>query len=111
MESAKKKYIFAWGFVGVFFPTAMLLISRYAPNLPAKVPHFVVAAISPLIMVMFALALVVTDAGGDSGGLLPSTIIVAIVLLLNGALYAGVGWLSWPIFKRLRGRFKNPPES
>jgi hypothetical protein len=49
----------------------------------------------PTELVAEVLALVVTDAGGDSGAALPSAIIIAASLLLNAAIYVGVGLILW----------------
>jgi hypothetical protein len=38
---------------------------------------------------------VVTDAGGDSGAALPSAIIIAVSLILNAAIYVGIGLILW----------------
>jgi hypothetical protein len=51
----------------------------------------VFAPMIPLIFLAFVLA---------RGGL-PAAVVSALVLFLNGALYAGVGWLSWPVLKLL----------
>ena len=48
----------------------------------------------PLMFVGIALA----NAG------FPPAIISALVLSLNGAFYAGIGWLSWPVAKLLSKR-------
>jgi hypothetical protein len=45
----------------------------------------------PTELVAEVLALVVTDAGGNSGAPIPSAIIIAISLALNAAIYVGIG--------------------
>jgi hypothetical protein len=86
----KKKYISAWALLGFLFPVTVFLIGRYGD----KLPGFVFAPMIPLMFV----ATVLASAG------LPPAIISALVLSLNGALYAGVGWLSWPVAKLLSQR-------
>lgn len=104
MDTGKKKYVSAWGLLGLLFPVTLVLIGRFGHGLGADIPSFVTAPMVPLIFVAYALALAVTDAGGNSAALLPTLTISALVLLLNAAFYAGLGWLSWPIAKKLRGR-------
>lgn len=60
----------------------------------------------PTELVAEVLALVVTDAGGDSGAMLPSTIIIAVSLLLNAAIYVGIGFVLWTLREQL-SRFFN----
>jgi len=58
----------------------------------------------PTELVAEVLALAVTDAGGDSGAALPSAIIIAVSLLLNAAIYVGIGLILWTlgeVFSRL----------
>jgi len=86
----KKKYIAAWALLGFLFPVTVIL----TPGFGDKMPGFVLAPMIPLMFV----AIVLANVG------LPSAIISALVLLLNGALYAGVGWLSWPMVKLLSQR-------
>src|SRR5712664_2985540 len=63
---------------------------------PAQHRFAVVAALLwPTELVAEVLALVVTDAGGDSGAALPSLIIIAVSLLLNAAIYVGIGLILW----------------
>jgi hypothetical protein len=50
---------------------------------------------SQLELVAEVLALVVTDAGGDSSAALPSSIIIAVLHLLNAAIYVGSGLILW----------------
>jgi hypothetical protein len=92
MESAKKKYLFAWVALGVAFPVTIVLIGRYGHGLEAHVPGYVFTPLVPLIFVACAL--------GSVG--IPAPVIRALVLFLNAALYAGVGWLCWWIVKRSR---------
>jgi hypothetical protein len=94
MDSAKKKYLFAGGALGFAFPVIIVLIGRYGQGLGADIPSFVFAPLVPLIFLAYVL--------GQVG--VPATIIWAIVLFLNVALYVGLGWLSWWIVKRLRGQ-------
>jgi hypothetical protein len=93
-RSSKKIYISAWASLGFLFPVTVVLIGRYGHGFGDKIPGFVFAPMIPLIFVASVLA---------SAGF-PSAIISALVLSLNGALYAGVGWLSWPMAKLLSQR-------
>jgi hypothetical protein len=55
----------------------------------------------PAEFVAEAMALAVTDAGGDSSAVFPSTIMIIVSLLLNAAIYVGTGlvlWFSWEVF-------------
>ena len=88
----KKKYIFTWALLGFLCPITVFLIGRFGD----KLPGFVFAPIVPLIFV----AVVLANAG------LPAAIISALVLTLNVALYAGVGWLSWPLARLLSQRVR-----
>jgi hypothetical protein len=94
MNSAKKKCMFAGGALGIAFPVIIILIGRYGGGLGADIPGFVFAPLVPLIFVAYVLGYVGV----------PATIISVIVLVLNASLYAGLGWLSWWIVKRLRGQ-------
>ena len=102
MNSAKTKYISSWGLIGFIYPVIVVLILKYGDRFGAKLPGFIRATIMPLVLVAEALGLAVTDGGGDSGALLPTIAIIIVVLLLNTAFCAGVGWLSWPTIKKLR---------
>ena len=63
---------------------------------PAQHRFAVVAALLwPTELVAEVLALVVTDAGGNSGAAVPSAIIIAVSLLLNAAVYVGIGLILW----------------
>ena len=90
-RSSKKKYIFAWASLGFLFPVTVVLIGRFGHGFGDKIPGFVFVPMIPLIFIASVLA---------SAGL-PAAIISALVLSLNGAFYAGVGWLSWPVAKLL----------
>jgi uncharacterized membrane protein YoaK (UPF0700 family) len=90
-RNSKKKYILAWAALGVLFPVIVVLIGRYGHGFGNKFPDFVLAPMIPLIFLAYVLA---------RGGL-PAAVVSALVVFLNGALYAGVGWLSWPAFKLL----------
>ena len=52
------------------------------------------------------LALAVTDAGGDSGEAIPSTIIFLVSLLLNAAIYVGIGLMLWFLRKLFSSFFQ-----
>jgi hypothetical protein len=94
MNSAKKKCMVAGGALGIAFPVIIIFIGRYGGGLGADIPDLVFEPLVPLIFVAYVL--------GQVG--VPATIVWAIVLFLNVALYAGLGWLSWWIVKRLRGQ-------
>jgi hypothetical protein len=93
---------------GVLIPLLILLVGFFMPKPPEWNPFqepkispaqhrlaVVVALLWPTELVADILALVVTDAGGDSGAAFPSTIIIAVSLLLNAAIYVGVGLILW----------------
>jgi hypothetical protein len=110
MQKMKKRYLAGWGLIGLFFPVVMLLIGSYAP-IGAQAPRVVVSLLSPMVLVVLWLSLVVTDAGGDSGALLPGLIISTIAILLNVGLYVGVGVVSWPLVERLFRRFRKTSQT
>jgi len=89
--NSKKKYILAWAAFGVLFPVTVVLIGRYGPVFGSKFPDLVFAPMIPLIFLAYVLARVG----------LPAAVVSAMVVFSNGALYAGVGWLSWPVLKLL----------
>jgi hypothetical protein len=106
----KKKYLWSWAIAGVMIPLLLLLVGLFMPKpaewnpfqepnvSPAQHRFAVVAALLwPTELVAEVLALVVTDAGGDSGAALPSAIIIAVSLLLNSAIYAGIGLILWTL--------------
>jgi hypothetical protein len=109
MKNTKKNYLVAWGMVGVAFPILMLLLAKFAP-LGEQAPRFVGLLLSPMIFVVYGLSLMVTDGGGDSGTLFWGTVIFTIAILLNAALYVGVGLASWPVAQRLLAWFRETPE-
>jgi hypothetical protein len=49
----------------------------------------------PAEFVAEVMALAVTDAGGDSSAVFPSTIMILVSLLLNAAIYLGIGLVFW----------------
>ena len=83
--------------VGLFMPKPQEWNPFQEPKIsPAQHRFAVVAALLwPTELVAEVLALVVTDAGGDSGAALPSAIIIAVSLLLNAAIYVGIGLILW----------------
>jgi hypothetical protein len=104
----KKKYLWSWAIAGVMLPLLLLLVGLFMPKPPEWNPfqepkispaqhRFAVVAtlLWPTELVAEVLALMVTDAGGDSGAALPSAIIIAVSLLLNAAIYLGIGLILW----------------
>ena len=120
MTKLKKKYLWSWALAGVVVPLLLLFVGLFMPNPPEWNPFqepkislaqhrlaVVAALLWPTELVAEFLALAVTDAGGDSGATLPSAIIIAISLLLNAAIYAGIGLILWTfgeVFSRFRQR-------
>ena len=109
MTKLKKKYLWSWAIAGVVGPLLFLLVGLFTPKPPEWNPFqeppkisqtqqvFAVIAVLlwPAGFVAEFLALAVTDAGGDSGAALPSTIIFLVSLLLNAAIYLGTGLTLW----------------
>jgi len=113
----KKKYLWSWAIAGVMLPLLLLLVGLFMPKPPEWNPfqepkispaqhRFAVVAtlLWPTELVAEVLALAVTDAGGDSGATLPPAIIIAVSLLLNAAIYVGIGLVLWT-FGELFSRF------
>jgi hypothetical protein len=86
-RSSKKKYILAWAVLGVVYPVTVVLSGRFGD----KLPDFAFAPMIPLMFFAYLLA----RAG------LPTAVVSTLVVSLNGTLYAGVGWLSWTVWKLL----------
>ena len=89
-------------------PLLLLLIGLFMPKPPEWNPfqepkispaqhRFAIVAtlLWPTELVAEVLALVVTDSGGDSSAALPSAIIIAVSILLNSAVYVGIGFMLW----------------
>jgi hypothetical protein len=120
-----KKYLWSWAIAGVVGPLLFLLVGLFIPKPPEWNPFqeppkisrpqqvFAGAAILlwPAGFVAEFLALAVTDAGGDSGEAIPSTIIFLVSLLLNAAIYVGIGLILW-FFREVFSSFfqKRPPD-
>lgn len=83
--------------VGLFMPKPPEWNPFQEPKISPAQHRFAVVAtlLWPTELVAEVLALVVTDAGGDSGAALPSTIIIGVSLLLNAAIYVGIGLILW----------------
>lgn len=108
VNRTKKKYLWSWAIAGVVIPLLLLLLGLFMPKPPGWDPfqepkispaqhRFAVVAtmLWPTAVAAEVLALVVTDAGGDSGAALPSAILIGISLLLNAAIYVGIGLILW----------------
>ena len=110
MNRTKKKYLWWWAIAGVVIPLLLLLLGLFMPKPPEWDPFqepkvspaqhrfaVVAALLWPTAVVAEVLALVVTDAGGDSGAAFPSAIIIGISLLLNAAIYVAIGLVLWTL--------------
>ncbi len=108
VTNLKKKYFWSWAIGGVAVPLLLLLVGLFMPKPPDWNPFqeptispaqhrfaVITALLWPTEVVAEAIALVVTDAGGDSSKVLPSAIIISISLLLNAAVYVGIGLILW----------------
>jgi hypothetical protein len=100
MEPAKKRYLLAWGGVGLVLPAFLLLIARFA-LFGDRAARIAAALLAPLIFVVLGLGPMVTDGGGDSNTLFRGKIIFTSAILLCAGLFAGFGLVSWPIVRRL----------
>jgi hypothetical protein len=120
----KKKYLWSWAIAGVMIPLLLLLVGLFLPKSPEWNPFqepkispaqhrfaIVAALLWPTELVAEVLALVVTDGGGDSGTALPSAIIIAISLLLNAAIYVGIGLILWNFAKAFSRFFRRQSPS
>ena len=90
-------------------PLLLLLVGLFMPKPPEWNPFQEPPKISrdqqaladiatllwPAEFVAEVMALAVTDAGGDSSAVFPSTIMVLVSLLLNAAIYLGIGLVLW----------------
>jgi hypothetical protein len=102
----KKKYLWSWAIAGATIPLLLLLAGLLIPKPPAWT-GVVAELLWPTEFVAEVLALVVTDAGGDANTTLASATIIAISLLLNAAIYVGIGLILWTfgeVFSRLSQR-------
>jgi hypothetical protein len=110
VNRTKKKYLWWWAIAGVVIPLLLLLLGLFMPKPPEWDPFqepkvspaqhrfaVVAALLWPTAVVAEVLALVVTDAGGDSGAAFPSAIIIGISLLLNAAIYVAIGLVLWTL--------------
>ena len=100
-------------------PLLLLLVGLFMPKPPEWNPfrepkispaerRF--AVVSALLwrtaLVAEGLALVVTDAGGDSSAAIPSAIIITVSLLWNAAIYVGIGLILWFFGEVFSGFFR-----
>jgi hypothetical protein len=108
MTKVKNKYLWSWAAAGVAVPLLLLLIGSLMPKPPEWNPFqepsispaqkkfaTVGALLWPTIPVTGVLGLAFTDSGGDASAPLPATIIIAVSILLNAAIYVGIGFAFW----------------
>jgi hypothetical protein len=108
LTKTKKKYLWSWAIAGVMIPLLLLLVGLFMPKPtewdPFQEPKLsqaqqrfadVAALLWPAEYVALILALAVTDSGGDPSAAVPATIIVTVSLLLNAAIYVGIGLILW----------------
>ena len=87
-------------------PLLLMFASRLMDGLPDRFA-VVVELLWPSDFVAQVLALAVTDAGGDANATLPWATIIGISILLNAAIYLGIGlifWSFWEVFSCLSQR-------
>jgi len=93
---------------GVLLPLLLMLIGLFMPKAPEsnlfQEPKIspvqqrfaeIATLLWPAQYVALFLALAVTDAGGDASAALSATVIVMVSLLLNAAVYVGIGLILW----------------
>ena len=83
--------------VGLFMPKPPEWNPFQEPKISPAQERFAdaVALLFPAVYVAELLALVVADSGSDAGGTLPATIVIIVSILLNGAIYLGIGLILW----------------
>jgi Ni/Fe-hydrogenase subunit HybB-like protein len=101
----RKRWFWSWAIAGIVVPFAIAAVGHFVPSPPETgifdpPPVLTVAqqrlekasAITfPGQFVIGALALAVTDGGGDSGTPVAGTIILLVGLLANAAIYVVIG--------------------
>ena len=112
-----KKFLYSWAIVGAAIPLLLATIAMFIPqpksedwnpwekSKPSSTRNTLAVigtSLYPAVFVVGVLSLAVTDGGGDSGAPVAGTIIFAISVLLNAALYTVVGWLVWTIARLFR---------
>lgn len=117
-----KKYLWASAAAGVIVPILLAIIGHLMPRPPEWNPfverkvtssqHRLAVATTvlfPALYIDMFLSLAVTDAGGDSGGIIAGGIILLISSLFNAAYYLLVGFILWPVVARLMAMSRGAP--
>ena len=89
-------------------PLLVLGIGLFMPKVPELNPFqeskispaqqrfaYVAAVVWPAEYAAGFLALAITDSGSDPSAVFPATIIIMVSLLLNAAIYVGIGLILW----------------
>jgi small-conductance mechanosensitive channel len=102
VTKVKRKYLWSWAIAGVTIALLLLLAHFIWPTeknffqepSPAQRRFTVVTVVLwPAAIVGALLGMMATDSGADSS--IVSTVIIAISILLNAAVYWGIGLILW----------------
>ncbi len=116
MTKFRKRWLWSWAIAGLIVPFVVALVGHFVPPPPETgifdpPPVLTVAqqrvdrasAIAfPGQFVIGALALAVTDGGGDSGTPVTGTVILLVGLLANAAIYVVIGLAPLAVIEVVR---------
>ena len=86
--------MWSWAIAGATVPLLLLLAGLFIPKAP-EWAGVVAVVFWPTEIVGAFLGLMATDSGADSS--VVSAIIIAISILLNAAVYSGIGLILWTL--------------